>query len=613
MSDLTTNRGNTSAELYDRGTAFLLSRLWEEAIAAFRGVIQIEPGHEGAWEKLKEAEREFRRCEDCEDLYRKGKAHFDQEQWEAAVSCLRCLTDPGEPYKNAADLLAEAEKQLRLQTLYANAEVQLNEKKWEDAIATLEEVVGIDQTYKGDSYNKLKRARAQYRLQSLYEQVLDHFREEEWPQAIRKLKAIRRKDSDYPDAADKLKEARRQQKLTALYKDGIGFQGTRRWEKAVEQFTEIIRLVMIYKVEGYKDVETRLTEVRRQQKLDTLFRRGIEHLRRREWEEAVKEFEQVRTIDPNYRGVQAKLEECNTQLQLKELHAQEEASVRDKNRPKVVEALEKLHELIPEDVNIIARLGEAKKQRELDRLYCEAQEYIQKKRWRKAKPALEQVVRLDSGYRDAADQLETVRKHSARIDPRDPLFQWVIGILVAIVGVVIALVQVWLSNIPTPTPTPKPPTLCNGDFENDFECWQHGGELQQDVECDRGQCYAVLGDPNYKCEGGVPLGEACIKQFFQVPQTISPTLSLRYRVFSYDLDNLDFFQVSINGEPIRQFGNPEWAESSCDREAWDSGWQSVEFDLSPYEGERVELSLCNVNGMYEWWNTWTLIDDVEIH
>jgi hypothetical protein len=155
-------------------------------------------------------------------------------------------------------------------------------------------------------------------------------------------------------------------------------------------------------------------------------------------------------------------------------------------------------------------------------------------------------------------------------------------------------------------------SLCNGDFEHKFRCWQHRGELRQDVKCDRDQCYAVLGSPRYRCEGGVPVGEAWIKQTFTVPQTDSPTLSLRYRVFSYDLDILDFFQVSINGKPIGQFGNLEWNESSCNREVWDSGWQAVVFDLGPYRGERVEVLLRNVNGTYEWWNTWTYVDDVEV-
>ena len=166
------------------------------------------------------------------------------------------------------------------------------------------------------------------------------------------------------------------------------------------------------------------------------------------------------------------------------------------------------------------------------------------------------------------------------------------------------------AEFPSPSLTQM---LCNGDFERGFDCWQQGGELDQNVECDGNQCYAVLGNRDYECEGGVPIGEAMIKQSFQVPQTVSPTLSLRYRVFSYDLDDHDFFQVSVNGQQLGLFGNIEWDESSCNREVWDSGWRFVRFDLGSYRGEIVELSLHNVNGADKGWNTWTYVDNVEIH
>jgi hypothetical protein len=97
-----------------------------------------------------------------------------------------------------------------------------------------------------------------------------------------------------------------------------------------------------------------------------------------------------------------------------------------------------------------------------------------------------------------------------------------------------------------------------------------------------------------------------------VPQVTSPTLSLRYRIFSYDLDEYDSFQVDINGQSVGQYGNTDWERSDCDRGVWDSGWRSAQFDLSAYSGQTITVTLRNVNGMHEWWNTWTYVDDVAI-
>jgi len=612
---VSTPDSNTSDDpeaLYQRGIEHLRRGSWQEATADFRQLIRINPGYGDASERLAEVKERARYFEDLQDRYHMGKAHLSRKEWASAIGYLKPIVDTGGKYGDAAALLAEAVEQLNLQTLYASAEVQLEGEKWEEAIATLEDIVNTDRTYR-DSYDKLRWARSQCRLQSLHEQVLDHFREEEWPQAVRKLKAILRKAPGYRDANDKLKEARRQQKLAAPYSAGVGFQETRRWEDAINQFMEVIRLVRIYKIEGHKDVEIRLAEVRRQQRLDTLYRRSIAHLHRGELEEAVEGFTRVSGIDPNYRDVQAKLENCNKQLRIRKLCAQEEASVRDGNWSEAVKIPEELHGLVPEDTGVITRLEETKKQRELDELYRGAVDDIQNNRKRKARIALTEVIRRDPHYRDAAAQLGIARRHSAFIEALEkPLVQWIIATLIATVGLVFALIQILPSH--TATPTPKPPTLCNGGFEKrNFECWEHGGELRQEIECEGSQCYVVLGDPRYKCEDGVPVGEAWIKQSFQVPQTISPTLSLRYRVFSYDVVSADFFEVVINGKPGGRFGNTEWHQSSCDGAAWDSGWQGREFDLSLYRGEMIEVYLRNVNRQPDkWWNTWTYVDDVVV-
>ena len=139
--------------------------------------------------------------------------------------------------------------------------------------------------------------------------------------------------------------------------------------------------------------------------------------------------------------------------------------------------------------------------------------------------------------------------------------------------------------------------------------------MDQSVECDEGECYAVLGNPSYICLGGVPVGEAWIRQEFKVPEEISSTLSFRYRIFSYDLalSDLDYFQVAINRQPVSgRYGNDEWNEPSCDQSPWDSGWRTLTIDLSVHAGDEIEISFHNVNGTQPFYNTWTYVDDVSI-
>jgi len=189
-------------------------------------------------------------------------------------------------------------------------------------------------------------------------------------------------------------------------------------------------------------------------------------------------------------------------------------------------------------------------------------------------------------------------------------------VMILVVAVVWQPATGWIESA-VATPTPKPLTLCNGGFEDKFACWQRGGALEPTVKCDEKDCYAVLGNPDYPCDD-VPVGEAWITQTVKVPQ-ISPTLSLRYRVFSYDLDTYDpglqgdYFQVAINGDPVSErYGNTDWNEASCDGEPWDSDWQTVPpLDLSDYRGQEVEI-LLHIVSTDPYYNTWTYVDDVRI-
>jgi tetratricopeptide (TPR) repeat protein len=357
-----------------------------------------------------------------------------------------------------------------------------------------------------------------------------------------------------------------------------------------------------------------------ERQLAAWYEEGMTQLATGEFQQAGRSFGRVYAIDPDYQDVRRRLEKAKRQLHLKKLYGQGEANLSNQQWQEAIEVFEELRKLEPRDGNIIIKLEEARRQFVLDDLYREGMEHVRRQRWRKASSAFENVVRLDPDYRDALAKLNIARGHLSRGKSvteilRDPLWQGMGGI-VAIIALIIAVspfIKDNLSELVKPVPTPKPSELCNGAFESNFECWQHGGELGQSVECDGGECFAVLGNPDYKCEGGVPVGEAWIKQSFKVPETISPTLSLRYRVFSYDLDNLDFFQVNINGKPVGQYGNTVWDESDCSREVWDSSWRLAEFDLSLYREEMIEVSFRNVNGTDEWWNTWTYVDDVEIH
>lgn len=612
------------AALYDVGIEHLQNQSWKEAITVFRGIVLIDPGFKDVLQKLDEAKARDRKYDDLEDLYRASRIHLENEQWQPATIYLRRIVDSGEQYKDAATLLEEAIKQSKLQQLYSDAEVRLKERRWNEAIEALDEIERTDAAYR-DSSARLKFARIQQRLQRLYDQAQGHLREKNWLQAIRCLEVVLKEDLGYLDAAGKLDEARRQQGLATTYSAGIGLLQTGRYEEAIGKFTEIIQQVG----GSYEDVANWLANAQEQQKLVGLFDRGLEYWDHQEWGRALREFEAVVAIKPDYRDVQAKIKETQKHLRIEDLRRQGEVSFHKGNWQEAIEAFTELYELDLGNDSVRARLEEAKKQLELEKLYDEGARSLEKKRWRIANNAFKRVALIDPDYHDVKAKLESVQENLARRNIitdvlRDPVWQGIgviVAILLAIISFIVPQFPKWINNILNPMPTPiatavptlESSTLCNGNSENNFACWQHGGKMNQTVKCDGNGCYAILGDPSYPSCSGVPAGEAWIKQTVQVPQGISPTLSLRYRFFSYDLygPDGDYFEIAIGGNSVEQYGNSTQVDCTAGKPP-NPEWQFREFDLSNYQEQgEVEILFRNVNAD-SFYNSWTYVADVKI-
>jgi uncharacterized repeat protein (TIGR01451 family) len=175
------------------------------------------------------------------------------------------------------------------------------------------------------------------------------------------------------------------------------------------------------------------------------------------------------------------------------------------------------------------------------------------------------------------------------------------------------------------------PVVANGGFETgDFTSWFHLGELAQFVSTDEtheGSYSALLGDPSYDCEGGVPEGTAWMEQTFTVPASFTPTLSFWYRIHTHDHvfwtngslgDSFDVCIGATGGgctDATRilrdNYDNRPDLSPGCDDEQ-DLGWKQFSLDLTSYRGQTVSLRFETVNRQDGWDNTWTYVDDVKV-
>jgi hypothetical protein len=171
------------------------------------------------------------------------------------------------------------------------------------------------------------------------------------------------------------------------------------------------------------------------------------------------------------------------------------------------------------------------------------------------------------------------------------------------------------------------PIVQNGGFEGDFSGWQTGGSLGVSIstsDVHSGQKSALLGNPAYDCNGGVPIAEAYVAQTVTLPATSNPTLSFWYRLFTQDLEKgpttgllYDSFDVYVNNldDPshlLFRAANTDQSKSGCDKPTIDFGWKQGTASLASYARQRVTLYFVVETRVDNYLNTWAYLDDVAI-
>jgi outer membrane protein assembly factor BamD (BamD/ComL family) len=214
-------------------------------------------------------------------------------------------------YRDAAALLAQAEKQQRLQQLYDEAKELHRTGAWSAVVGVFDRIAELDPAYP-DPDGLLTAARQalaaderERGLNALLSQAVAHIDAGAWPQAVKVLEELQRQQPGYRESAALLERARqevgradeadRQERLRRLDVEAEDASAVGNWPRAVE------RLEALAAVDGaYRDTAVRLAEARRQKRLAELYAEARQHARAQEWPSVVESFAQIQALDPSY-------------------------------------------------------------------------------------------------------------------------------------------------------------------------------------------------------------------------------------------------------------------------------------------------------------------------
>ncbi|TEU10160.1 MAG: tetratricopeptide repeat protein [Anaerolineales bacterium] len=311
-----------------------------------------------------------------ENLYRRAVEASQAEEWQRAVNLFNQVINLQPDHEDATERLAEAGRQARLSALYFAANRALEAKRWQEAIDELSEIVAIDAHYKDAS--KLltgaglafSESKGRGKLEALYQRGLEHFDAQEWPQAMGYFAQVHEVDPSYKGVADLLAKARRKGRkargtggelamresppfgtrlaiaakrvvltIMLLVLIGLGFAGAYvlyqtypqappvdiladdyqqalnymdqgQWDQAINLFDEILATAP-----DYKNAAEKKAEALEKQELIRLYDQGKAYFEQGEWDEAIAQFQELRDRDPDFNKASVKDMLCGAYLE----------------------------------------------------------------------------------------------------------------------------------------------------------------------------------------------------------------------------------------------------------------------------------------------------------
>ena len=327
------------------------------------------------------------------------------------------------------------DKATLVETRYRAAQEALAQEDWKAAIQHLESVLQLVPTH-SQAEAKLNHARQHQGLAALYDGGLTHLQEKRWHEALATLQEVQRIDGNYKDVADSVALANAElekEEAERLYREALGATDREEWAAAVEHLEAVLKLNP-----SHAEAQGTLSRAGQQRELAELYTVGREHLHAERWREALKSFRRLWAIDKSYRGVADLIAEADAGLdeeevrrpererQEKEAKEQAERQAREQEAQQAREQLyrEALYAIGREDWDTArerlqavtaadpgndkaaARLAEVDRQQQLATLFDGGLQHLKHGRWAEALSKFRQVQEAGGDYKDVSAQIE---------------------------------------------------------------------------------------------------------------------------------------------------------------------------------------------------------------
>lgn len=354
-----------------------------------------------------------------EQQYSDGRAAAERGDWNLAVEELASVERQAPRFQDVGARLVQVKNQrlAYLQQLYDSTAPQVQENRWNDAVATLNKVLHVEPRFpNGQAKLREVEERRQAYMDEWLNKGAEDVRANRWSDSLAALQKAADVDPTYRNATAKIERTRvdRSAWLAGQLSQSPRLVAAEKWNEAIDG----VRAVMVEEPE-YPGAKERLAELEagRIGYLDQLLEEGDSAGRDGRWQDQTSAFEKAVALDPEYKGATGLLEKARAERNAwhETRRAESEKLAADLRWNEAVEVMKAAAAEDPGYPAATQRVQEVEQSRRryLDEWIGTAEQHERDGRWTETFAALQKVMDIDPDYRDAAARLNRAREARA--------------------------------------------------------------------------------------------------------------------------------------------------------------------------------------------------------
>jgi tetratricopeptide (TPR) repeat protein len=431
-----------SSTLLNEAQAAMDKEDWGTAINKLKGVLNIDPAHQSAIEKLAQA----RQQQELSTLYSSGLKLYEAGRRQEALDYFRQVQDRDSNYKDVATHTANAlgeMKRARAATLYTKAEKAMEQENWPDAMETLKSILVFDPNNR-EAAKAMGKARSLQDSASLYAKGRRFYNSGYLQQALECFQQLSEKCGRYKDIDELMNLIRlsieqesmayeeKRLKITALYNEALKAVKDEKLDVAIDKLRTLLSLDALHTRASslYRDLlmaiedekldseeAAKLKESKRQQELSLLYSAVKKHLLAHEWDEALRSIQHLQESGADVEDLAAWIDTVKNErmrAEIADYFSKAQAAMDKEDWGTAIGNLESLLALEPQE-EARAALNKAVFQKHLAELYSAGRVRFRAGDYGKALTFFNQVREKKSDYKDtnkmiAASEAEERKK-----------------------------------------------------------------------------------------------------------------------------------------------------------------------------------------------------------